>query len=350
MKILTIGDLHFGEHGNSPKYNEQLLTFLEWCVTTFPDVDKVVQLGDFYHHRNKIDVLTLNYGIAGAKLMSSAWGKENVFVLSGNHDLYYLDRLDVSSIAAIDPYVTVVDDFSTIDDGQVLLTPWVTDSDMWEQLIKYATEFEPKYCFGHFELNNFMVNDAYMMKDGYSPNTLTSLFEYIMSGHYHSPQEKDNINYVGTPLPITMNEANERHGVWVFDTDTGEREFFEYDKVKVVSIPYDQLTEEILTSLDPDNTSIRIEFPDDLEDETLITEVSEILNELNFKNSKIKYRGKKVKDILDSEGEALNEIENIDGLVIEYIRDSIDVSGVDNPLLLSLYEQAIQKSAENTGD
>lgn len=350
MKILSIGDLHYGEQGNSERYNQQLLDFIEWATAKFPDVDAVVQMGDYYHNRNSINVLTLNYGIKGAEMMRDAWGKDRVFVLGGNHCMYYLERLDVSSLAAIKEYVNVVDNFTFIDDGNVLLSPWITDSDMWEELIRIGTEHSPKFCLGHFELNNFMVNDAYLMKDGYSPSTLSEIFGFVVSGHYHSPQCKGNIRYTGTPLPITMNEANEDHGVWLIDTETGEQEFHVYDKVKVLSVSYTDITHEFLESLDPENTTIRLEFPDDLEDETLIEEYSEILSEINFKNSKIKYKGKKVKEILDSDGATLEKVENIDGLVLTYIDESINVSGVDNALLRDLYIRAKNESKETAGD
>lgn len=346
MRILILGDLHFGEHGNSPKYNNQLLDMLQWCIDEVPEVDAVVQLGDYFHHRNKVQIDTLNYAISGAKKMSDAWGRDNVYVLAGNHDLYYLERLDVSSIASIQPYVTVVDKFTTIADGKVLLTPWITDSKMWDELIDHEGS---KYCFGHFELNGFKVNDAYTMEHGYSPSTLEKKFDLTISGHYHSPQEKGSIVYTGTPLPITMNEANEEHGVYVFDTVSGDLEFYEYDKVKVISVPYDQL-EDAIDNIDPENTTIRVEFPDDLEDETLITEVCDILNEMNFKNTKVKYKGKKAKQLLETEISDVADVENIDQVVVNFISNSIDVAGVDSELLGYWYQRAITESKENTGE
>lgn len=346
MQILYIGDLHFGEHGNSAKYNNQLLDFIEWCTNAFPDVDAVVQLGDFYHHRNKVDILTMNYAIAGAIMMRDAWGRGNVYVLSGNHDLYYLDRLDISSIVSINPYVTVVDSFTTIDNGRVLLCPWIATPAMWEQMLEIDG---PEYCAGHFELNGFKVNDAYVMESGFSPATLDRKFKATMSGHYHTTQKKGGVTYTGTPLPITMNEANEAHGVFLHDTDTNELTFHEYDRVKVLSIPYDEL-DGALEGLDPENTTIRVEFPDDLEDETLITDVSQRLAELKFTNSKVKYKGQKLKQILDADVGEIVDVENIDAVVVQFIDSSIKVSGVDNEALAHWYKQAIERSKGNTGE
>lgn len=341
-KCLVIGDLHFGEKGNSEKFNKQLLDFLRWVVENFKDkVDTVVQLGDFFHHRKKIQLDTLNYGIEGAKILGDAFGKENVFVLAGNHDLFYLNRLDVSSIAAIAPYVTVVDSLTPVGkDQNTIMCPWIATQEAWDDLISISDQY--KFCLGHFELNGFFMNESYKMEHGFSPNGLKK-FDKVISGHYHSPQEDKNIVYIGTPLPITMSEANEDHGVGILDTETGELEFIEYSKVKVISVPFDQL-EDIIDSLDPENTTIRVEFPDDLEDETVITDVREVLESLKFSDTKVKYTGKKAQQILSSEVEDIGEIDNIDEAVLSFIKNSTEVSGVDKELLVNLYLEAKENS------
>lgn len=347
MKILHIGDLHFGEHGNSEKYNQSLLDFVQWTIDTFHGkVDKVVQLGDYFHQRNHINVNTMNYGIAGAKMLNKAWGQENVYVLAGNHCLYYLERLDVSSLAAIEPYVTVIDEFTLLGDD-ILLAPWITDGDMWNELLELKG---PKYCYGHFELNGFRMNDAYVMESGYSPATLNKMFDRVVTGHYHSQQEQGVITYTGTPIPITMNEANGKHGVFIHDTETDELTFYEYDKVKIISVPYDEIDELIEQGLDPESTTVRLEFPSDLEDETLIEEYSNKLKELNFERTKIKYKGKKAQEILSTEVEEIGDIDNIDGFVVTHIKNGVEVSGVDNALLETLYNQSIKRSKEILGE
>lgn len=339
-KWVLIGDLHFGERGDSEKFNHQLIKMLEWVCSKFKGkVDGVIQVGDWFHSRSKVKLNTLNHGIDGAKLLGDTFGKDNVFVLKGNHDLMLLDRLDVSSLSAIESYVTVVNDIESL--GNMMLVPWIVDGAMWDKVVNESTEYD--YCIGHFELNGFKVNDAYTMEHGFSPKGLKK-FDHVFSGHYHSFQTKDNITYIGTPIPITQNESNESHGVFVFDSEEGETEFFEYDKVKVVSIPHSELW--TLEGLDPENTSVRIEFPDDLEDELLIGEVQEWLEERNFTDTKIKYRGSKAKQLIEGVDEDdVSEVENIDQVVIKYITSASSVKGIDNKILEKYYRKAIE-----TGD
>jgi len=339
-KYIVVGDLHFGERGDSQKLSGQLIELLDW-VCEFKDVDGVIQLGDWFHHRTKLKLDTLNYGIDGAILLMERFGKENVHVLIGNHDAHYHDTLEITSLSAIRPYVNVIDSPTPLN-GNCLLVPWITDGQMWDEVVSMSDDFD--HCFGHFELNSFKVNEAYTMEHGYSPKGLKK-FKTVLSGHYHSYQKKDNIVYLGTPIPITQNESNESHGVFVFDTETGDLEFHEYDKVKVVSIPYTEI--ESLDGLDPENTSIRIEFPDDLEDETLISDVQEWLSEHHFTDTKIKYRGSKVKELLDGVDEDdITEVENIDEVVLKYITSATTVNGIDNQRLEKYYRLAIQRSVE----
>ena len=339
MKYLFIGDLHFGEQGNSQKFNGQILDFLRWVVETFSaDVDGVVQVGDYFDSRNRIDVSTLNYGIMGSKILQEGFGKENVYVLAGNHCSYYLNRLDVSSLAAIDAYVTVVDEMKSLGDN-LLLTPWIATDEQWDDLVSTHSKYE--YIAGHFEFSAFNMNENYVMESGRSHRELNKA-KTILSGHYHTRQEKDNVIYIGTPYPITFSEANQAHGVYTLDTETGEIEFIQYDGIKVVSIPYTEL--DTLKDLDTTNTRVRIEFPSDIEDESIIGDILEEVGEMGFEGVRSLYKGKKLEKLLSNDVN-IEDIENIDESVMDAIKN-IDVTEINKDILTTIYKQAIEASNE----
>lgn len=342
-KVLLIGDLHFGERGDSEKFNQHILTFVDWAIELGKkeSVDAVIQLGDWFHHRNKVQVHTLAYAIEGAKMLSEAFSKETVYVLAGNHDLFYLNRLDVSSCAVLRPYVTVIDEPTTIL-GDCLATPWIASGEQWDRVVNESDNH--RYLFAHLELNGFMVNDKYEMEHGFSHKELKG-YEAVITGHYHSQQVKDNVLYVGTPYPITMNEANESHGVFILDTETGDLEFFEYEGVTVVSIPYTDLDK--IDRYDPQTTSIRVEFPDDLDDESLIEDAKKLLLEKNFEEVKIKYRGAKAKQLIEADVSDVEHVENIDAAVLGFIENSSEVEGVDKDILKMLYTEAVSRGDAN---
>ena len=340
-KWLVIGDLHFGEKNDSDEFNNDVLDFLGYAsdYAMGKGVTKCCQVGDYYHQRHKINVSTLNYGIVGASILMESFGKENVYVLAGNHCLYYRDRLDMSSLAAIAPYVTVIDKPTSV--SSILMTPWIVDAEQWDGIVNAAASH--RFLFAHLELKGFKMNENYVMEHGHSHKELRD-YEKVITGHYHTFQEKENIIYTGTPYPISMNEANQDHYFFIFDDDSGELEKVVYDEIKVVSIPYDQI--EQLEGLDPTKTTVRIEFPDDLEDESLITEVQGILSDMKFSEVKIKYRGEKAKQIAEADVGEIEEVDNIDELVLNVIKGSTDIEGIDKAILESIYRESIQRGVE----
>jgi len=335
MLVLCIGDLHYGERGDSEKYCKQVNDMLLWAVDEAKtrNCDTVVQFGDWFHNRTRVNVQTMKYGVEGAQILGESF--INAYTLVSNHDIYHRDRLDVNSMEILRPYITVIDKPTRLLDTSVVMWPWVTSPDVWDQYINESRDFD--FMFGHLELNSFKMNDNYEMEHGFSPKEIR-FFKKVLTGHYHSPQTKDNVTYLGVPVPHSMSEANRELGIYFFDTDTGELEFVQYGGVKVVSIPYDQLDK--LEDFDPENTYVRVEFPDDLDDETKITEAREFLESKNFAESKIQYTDTKAKQILSADVGEVSEVENIDEVVMSFLKNGKPVEGIDNDMLESLYKQA----------
>ena len=335
MKLLLIGDLHFGEKGNSRKHNQQTLDLIDWCIENYRGhVDAVIQEGDYFHDRTKVQLETLEAGILGAKKLSTAFGKENVYVLAGNHDIFYLNRLDTTSLRAIEPYATLIAEPTVLEDDKTVLTPWIVDEDHWKDVCDAAEQYE--YVIGHFELNGFDMGGGYVMEHGYSPKALKQ-YTRVISGHYHSPQQKGNVTYTGIPFPVTMSEANKEMGVWLFDTEANTLEMVQYDKVKVFTLTYEQYKSGDY-ELD-ENTTIRVEVPDDISDDDLKALESDF--EESASEFKIKYEGNKAKELVEADIQ-VTEVENIDDSVLNSF-DQVNYKSddIDPALLKKLYGKAM---------
>lgn len=337
MLVCKIGDLHHGEKANSHKFNQQLLALTDFAIAESKKrgCTTYLQLGDYFDNRTKLDVSTIDYAIQNAQKIAEYFTER--YTLIANHDIYYQDRLTVSSTKILEPYMTVIKE-PTILFGNTLVAPWIVDGKAWDDFIEKTHQDCVRFAVGHFELNGFLVNDRYEMEHGYSAKELAHL-ELVTSGHYHGPQRQGNIQYVGSALPITMNEANEDHGIYFFDTDTGDLEFVPYTTVKVISCDYRNV-EDVIDGCDPENTTIRVEFPSDLEDVTLIKTVTDFLDERGFKDRKIRYDDQRTKEILEVDADEVKEVENIDAVVAASIKESVDIAGVDKNLLSELYEEA----------
>lgn len=348
-KVIISTDWHFGAKGNKPIHNEQIFDFVKWKVeeANRQGIQYMFQLGDFFDVRDKIDVSTMNYAVDVVQWINENFNGE-FYILEGNHDLYYKHRLDVSSLKCIEPYCNVIKENTKMEfqeDGKtVLLCPWICDAEHWDKTINESKDCD--YLFGHLELTGYKMNDNYVMENGWSANYLSHL-DRVLTGHYHKRQQKGNVIYIGNPFGFDFNDANDlERGFCTFDIANNELEYFDYHKVKVLSIPYNQLND-YKDQID-ENTSLRIEFPDeDVADEDL-EKAQEFIEERNLVTSKIKYQGNKATKMMESDVQ-VEEVENIDESVLKSIEQIEEIQDIDKDMLKRQYKQAIDYE-ENVGE
>ncbi|MFW6173704.1 MAG: hypothetical protein ACOC5T_08165, partial [Elusimicrobiota bacterium] len=53
-----------------------------------------------------------------------------------------------------------------------------------------------------------------------------SHFEQVYSGHFHTPSQKSNIKFIGSPFQQTFNDTGDSKGYYIFDN--GKLEFIEF--------------------------------------------------------------------------------------------------------------------------
>lgn len=347
MKILATGDWHFGRNNDSRRHNEYLLEFIEFMVDYANEngIDRIIQCGDFFDNRTKMSVETMNYGIEGAKYIQENFDGD-FEVLVGNHDMFYKNRVDVNSIRCIEPYAFLVMDtetFSTTTGEEILLTPWVCGGEHWDSIVEASKKAD--YIFGHFEFKNFYMNENYLMEHGVSHKELRDC-KRVITGHYHKRQVKDNVIYAGSPFPFDYNDANDlERGFTVLDTETNEAVHVDWGKVKILKLDYDEFMEFQEEGIIDEHTSVRIDLPDDADDR-LIEEATTAVSNLETSNSKINYKGNKVKELIESTVE-VKEVDNVDQTIVEAIRGITEPpSDVDVETLAQIYELAIEEGTD----
>lgn len=337
-KAIITGDWHFGANGNSEKHNQYLFEFIEFMVNYAKenDIKYILQLGDYYESRDKIDIRTLNYGIDAAKYIRDNHDGKFV-VLSGNHDLYMRNRLDIASTNALEPYCDMVsrNRYITLGEHKCLFVPWIVDNEHWDETVKMSQEVD--YMFAHLELRGFKMNENYVMEHGLSHKELKHL-KRVCTGHYHKRQIKDNIVYPSNPFPVNMNDANDsERGFGVIDLDKNEVEFVNWNKVKVLSLSYEEFME-CKDQLD-EHTTVRVDFDEGAVEDKEVEAVQEQLESMNLGGHKIKYRGATARELMESEVN-VEEVNNIDEAVLKSIENAEEVKGVDKELLLRIYKEA----------
>lgn len=205
-RAAIFGDIHFGKKNNDRQFNSDCEEYIKWFIKQAKefDVDTVIFLGDWHDNRHSIHVSTLNYSMSNLERLNDNFDK--LFFISGNHDLYYKEKRELSSVAIgrnLDN-ITIINEFLHV--GNVTFCPWLV-GDEWKKIPDLAAK--SSYVFGHFELPNFMMNAMVEMPDhgGLNATHFKDVEFMAFSGHFHKRQVKDKVCYVGSPFPHTFADA-----------------------------------------------------------------------------------------------------------------------------------------------
>lgn len=235
-KIYVLGDLHLGIRNNSIEWSEIQSNFLlDFFLKKVdadgfdPDRDILVQVGDWNHVRESTNVRIHNLSLEIAKKFSQKF-KRGVYVILGNHDVYYKDRTDTHSLKGYD---LMFDNFHVfekssvlkINDLNFLMLPWEEDVTKLKQSVSLV---KADYLFCHSDFKGFDLNKATKLEHGLDYEDVRS-FKKIYSGHIHIRQAKKNITYVGTPYEMDRGDSGNVKGFYVLDVSTGavEEKFIE---------------------------------------------------------------------------------------------------------------------------
>ena len=220
-------DIHLGLKGNSQEHNKMCLEFVDWMITEAKkfNAETCIFLGDLFHQRNSINVLTFDYGIKLIEKLSQNF--ETVYLIVGNHDLFYRSSRDIHSINYAKKYhnVKVLDDITKIDD--CLFLPFLVKDEH-----KNLDFSGIKYVFGHLELPGYMLNNMIEMPEhGKETQEMFNKCEFVFSGHFHKRQVKKlqsgtEIHYIGNTFPHNFSDSwDANRGIVLFEHSTNELQY-----------------------------------------------------------------------------------------------------------------------------
>jgi len=235
MKIALITDTHYGARKSSKLFHDYFQKFYDDIF--FPTlkerkIKNVIHLGDSFDNRKNIDFWALN------------WAKEHVYdkfkklktkvyTIVGNHDAYYKNTNQVNAIdsllASYNNIVRYVGPSEVDIDGfKTLLLPWICH-DNYDESIKAIKNTKSRAAFGHLELNGFTLFPGVTQTNAHM-DVDVSIFkklDVVFSGHYHTRSNDGKVFYLGNPYQIFWNDAGDKRGFHIFDTETFELEFVE---------------------------------------------------------------------------------------------------------------------------
>lgn len=332
-KVACFTDIHFGNKNNSRQHNDDCSNFIDWFIEQALDneCDTCIFLGDWHHHRSAINVSTLNYTVPNIEKLSRAF--KNVYMIMGNHDLYYREKRDLNSVPYADLHdnVHIVNDNFIVQDG-VALVPWLVE-DEWKSI----KDIQAKYVFGHFELPTFLLNAMIEMPDhgGLTTKDFNNKTDYIFSGHFHKRQNNGKIHYIGNAFPHNYSDAwDDARGMMILEWG-GEPEYIDWpDCPRYRTLPLSKLIDSPDKYLN-ENTYCRVtlDVPISYEEANFIKETfaeQYKLREISLMPAKKEEHSTEWK----ADGDIL--VENVDQIVYNQLQ-AVDSDIINSKTLIEIY-------------
>lgn len=167
-KSLVFTDLHIGLKNSHTTYLNICAMAIKEIILAIKknNVSNVIFCGDLFHSRKQLDINAINYGL---KLIDAIAKYAKIYLICGNHDIYYKNTANVNSINMFknNKNVVVIDSLTgaTINGQKALFIPWLAD---------ISSEKPETYdlIFGHFDVSNKYLIASYI--ENHTKNTESS--------------------------------------------------------------------------------------------------------------------------------------------------------------------------------
>ncbi|AIA65040.1 putative recombination endonuclease subunit [Cronobacter phage S13] len=243
--IAILGDLHFGVKNDDPWMENVIRGFFTHFVAECKkqNIRTCVQTGDWFDVRKGISHRTMEF-IREDILPMLEKQFDKIYVTVGNHDMHYKNKITPNSpreLLAKYPYFEIIDSPKTVvfDGISFDLIPWMCKENE-KEIKSFIDNTVSKYNVGHWELDGFYFYRG-MKSAGDNPEFLHK-YKKVFCGHFHTQSEGGNIHYVGTPYTITLGDANDPRGFWVFNPADESMTFNKNPLTYHVRLYYDEAT------------------------------------------------------------------------------------------------------------
>lgn len=335
MKLILFSDIHFGAKTNSEDFNKDCISFIEFMIDyvrkNIKEPYAYCFLGDYFHNRNQTNNLTLDYAQKGLDLLSNST-ENNIYMILGNHDLFYKNQLSVSPLLSIkhNYNVKIFSEVTHIDN--LLFIPWLVEGQSLSNIIKEYSGVE--YVFCHPEIPSFHFNQMITMEGEYHPEDYAGP-RRILAGHFHCKDEKNNITYIGNCFSHDFSDNNDWHrkGFTILDTETNELQQIEYPNApKYCMIKLSQLDKVEFCS----NMFIKLINDCELKPEQVFN-IQEKLQKLPQVSDCCIIPSEITIDERGDDSYEVENIDNIDSLIINILQD-LDMNNIKNTKLIDIYK------------
>ena len=210
-KLILFSDLHVNNQSENTCF-EVLGSVLEHAKR----LDATICfLGDWWDHIYRNGSLATDMHNRFIRFFHKRWDVPTLMI-PGNHD--YSDATEkehaLVAFSYASPHVTIFD-VPTVHNN-ILWIPWRRKHEDLIEALNVGADI--KCVFGHFDIVGALVNNTTKSEEGLRPAEFPPGIP-IYSGHYHKPQQHENVTFVGSPYQTTQAECYQQKRFIVIDTN-----------------------------------------------------------------------------------------------------------------------------------
>lgn len=245
MLLAILNDTHCGIRNsseifldNAEKFYKEI--FFPYCKEN--NIKQIVHLGDYYDHRKFVNFKALHRNRKHF-LEPLRENGMSMDIILGNHDVYHKNTNELNSLKELLGHfmneVNLVLEPKVMEYGSLRmgLLPWIT-RDNHDQSMNFIKGCKADFLGSHLELNGFDLMRGVKNTHGMD-HKIFSRFEKVLSGHFHTKSEKDNIFYLGSQMEFFWSDAQDPKYFHVLDTETREMIAIRNPHVLFEKIVYD---------------------------------------------------------------------------------------------------------------
>lgn len=339
MKIMILGDLHFGAKQDNVWIQNIQRDAIKQAITHSKSlgITQWIQTGDWFDVRKAVTHKTMEFNREIVQMIRDA--EINVHVIVGNHDMNLKQKIHPNActelLTQFDNF-TVFDKITTVkyDDVKFDLTPWICDENQSE-IMNHIEKSDSLYNIGHYELVGFYFYKG--LKSHGSDPAFLRRYKKVISGHYHTESESRNVLYTGTPYTLTAGDENDIRGFRIFDTETHEFTYIENETIWHRRIDYP-------CSINPEmyrNLSVRV-FVNEI-DKNFVkfeTALEAVVHEMKSV-VKVDYSTDDSTEVVDTE-----EVKSLPELIEEHINLIPDINKLDATMAIQYSKELYMEATK----
>lgn len=348
--VILFSDLHIHPHKRKDERLEDCLKALDWVfdVAEENNITNILFGGDLFHDRQKIEVYT--YQRAFETLQKRLNTKKfNLYLLLGNHDLWYNEKTSVSSVVPL----------SALPNVRIISSPerLVIEGSTWDFIpfthnpVETLNELNqkdgsPEYALGHISLDGALLHgtqysDVTIEHDGDMISVGASLFnhyKHTFLGHYHAEQTiNEKVEYIGSPLQLSFGEAFQQKHIIIFNGKTGKKKYVNNDfSPRHLVIKADEVEK-----YDLENNFVQIKV-DDISATDLVSMKKDITDKSKLGSLEIKQNKKHIDKHVIQDAKAI--LLKGEEMLSKYV-DEIGTKNLERDLLLQVGKKICQASS-----